>query len=221
MVIPFRGNLPLLRATQEALMIDTCQVTRLGVLVAWPRTGATSVPCRLGEERTFAEPADPYDANIRSLSEWALTLPWDMVVVESDKLSVPAKALELIAGDTNQPQTDLIALRVYATKPKAAVQWVSLTLYRDTDKDGIWSPIPLQTVQVFFDRVEPLEVPLRYSPAARTRYQGGRFAKEPPFNVLKDDSFKLNGFSGVITDVLPNQPQRIEARFRLDLGGRA
>lgn len=225
-MVAWRPNVGALRTVQEGLMEDTCVITRLGTPLVWSRTGDVVIPCRVGEERTLAVPGDPEDANVRSLSEWTMTMPWDvrpeMADVATATISRTGETVEGVVGENNNPQTWLICARVYITKQKTAVQSVMLTFKRDDNFDGVFeTTLGPYAVKVLFDRVEPFETPLRYAPSARASYKPARliFENQPNVPVEVDDIFTYNGFFGTISAVVPGQVQRTEAHAWIDFSG--
>lgn len=210
--------LPQARSFQEALMTETCNVRRDGALVVWPRMNTTTIPCRVGEERTFAEPSDPQDANTRSQAEWAITMPWDMDLRVAD--FIHWNALVLTVGETNNPQTWLVATRGYITKPKTAVAPTDVTLYRTSWDTGVVSEVGTFPVKIVFARVDPIEIPSRFSFIASSSWRSVTLIFEDVVNadVQKDDHFVYQGKYGVITHVVPGQNQRTEAHGLIDFG---
>ncbi len=219
---------PLIRAhrrIQESLLTDSCVVLSGGMPVTWPRNNAIVVPCRFGDERTFAEPSDPQDANTRASSEWAISLPWDMPLEPSNvvnvTLSETGEFVSTVVGETNKPQTWLILTRGYGTRPKSAVAATPITFKRDTDDDGEYeTTVGTYLCQVIFDRVDPLEVPLRYAEAGRSSYAPVRIViPETNADVQIDDIFLLDGNFGVVRLIAPGQTQQTEVRGLVDFGG--
>ena len=204
-----------LRAFQEELMTNTLDVYRDGSL------HLSGVPCRVTSNRLFAEPADPYDANMRSMAEWGFTCPAgtdvqvaDRVLCVSQGLTLDLAVGEVVAGDTWET-----AVRFWCNKPKTATPSVTVTLLRYNPTTDDWDALPPQKVQLVYDRNAPEATPFRYSPAVRTSWKAGWFIGDLDFDVLVEDRFALDGYAGVVTQVLPEQPQRIEAMFQLDFGG--
>lgn len=214
------------RRYQESLMTDSCVVVRSGVPVSWPRTSSTVIPCRIGEERTIVASPDPQDANTRSQNEWLATMPWDMPITAGDALTATfqetGQTFSAIVGETNLPQSWTIAARSVMSKPKTAVAPSVLLFRRDTDGDGLFeTTLGPYNVAVVIDRVNPLEVPLRYAQAGRSSYAPVRllFVETPVSPVDVDDIFVWDGKYGVVVAVTPNTPQQAEARAIVDFGG--
>lgn len=219
MSIPFPLNLPLLRAVQRNLMTETVTISRYDATADGEVVVATLVPCRKTDSRLFAEPADPQDANLRSLHEAGFTLPIGTGTRVGDRLTLPSTE-DYIAGEVLAIDTWVTAERVWANRPKTATPFVRLVLFRDNDQDGFPEfDLPAQYVQLVYDRIAPEETPIRYAPGARTSYKGGSFLGPRTFNVRQGDVFTLGGYAGTIEWVLPYQPQRTEARFVLDISG--
>lgn len=217
--------LPMLRAAQEVLMTDVVQVVRDGVVIH------ADVPARITASRLFAEPGDPHDANLRSTQEFGFTIPAlysDVIVGDTiEKLDGGGNVmLSVIAGEVMSHDTWMTAVRIWATRPKTATPLVDVQLWRydNATQDyvklltGLGDPF-VQTVQVVFDRIQPNETPLRYSPGGRTSYQGGTLIGDLSFDVRLDDRFTLNTYGCIVDEVLPMQPQHIEAHFVMDLSG--
>lgn len=204
---------PALRALQESLMTDRVRIIRIGAIVA------NNVPARITSSRLFAEPADPHDANLRSLSEWGLTMPKGTDARVSDTIEKTDGSLTLIIGEVVTGDTWETAVRVWATKPKSATPLTEVTLYRYQSGLDDWAMFATYMVQVVFDRVAPESTPIRYAAAGRSSYQGGTLIGPMSFAPLIDDRFTLGGKGCVITQVLPQQPQHIEAKFIMDEGG--
>lgn len=206
-------------------MTDSCLVLRGGSYVTWPRMSTTIVPCRIGDERTFAEPSDPQDANTRAQSEWAITMPWDFPLEVGDACNITlietGALVNTIVGETNAPQTWITAMRGYGTKPKSSVAVSLITFKRDADNDGEYElTLGSYDVQVVFERTDPQEIPLRYAEAGRSSYVPVRITiLEPDANVMTDDIFLLDGHYGVVRSVVPGQPQQTELRAFVDFGG--
>lgn len=222
-MIAYEPNVTALRQIQEGLMRDTALVDAVGVPVIWPRTGTAAVPCRVGEERTFAEPSDPHDANVRAQAEWAVTLPWDFPVEVSHHIVVTLRTgdvLDLTVGEVNRPQSWLLASRAYATRQKSAVAPTLITFLRDVDNDGVFVEVSTYPTRVVFERNEPLETPVRFSHTLGTSYRRIRLVIEQPnADVQSDDTFVYAGMFGIVTAVIPGQPQQTEVIALLDFGG--
>lgn len=190
-------------------MTDSLSIYRDGSLIA------SDVRCRSHANRLFAEPADPYDANVRSMAEWGFTVPKGTDVRVGDRIvcTTQSQTLDLIVGEVVRADTWEVAVRIWANKPKTATErrWIVLV------RGGV--ELPPQYVQVVFDRNELKYPPLRYSPAAEVRYKGGWLIGDLDFDVQTEDTFTLDGYAGVISHVLPAQPQRKEAFFMIDMSG--
>lgn len=204
---------PMLRTVQEQLMTDRVRIVRVGDVIA------NNVPCRITAARLFAEPADPHDANLRSVSEWGFTLPSGTDIAVSDAIEKTDGSLSAIVGEVVSGDTWETAVRVWATRPKSATPTVTVTLWRYQSGLDDFSQIGTYDVQVVFDRVSPRSTPIRYAPAGRSTYQGGTLIGDLDFTAEVDDRFTLDGLACVVTQVLPQQPQRIEAKFIMDEGG--
>ena len=209
MVLPF---VPGLRRVQEMLMTESAAIYRHGVLVS------PAVPCRIHVSRLFAESADPSDANMRSMSEWGFTMPWNTNVEIGDQLL--SGVIDCVAGEVLQHDTWKTAVRVWATRPKLATPQTTLTFYRPNNVDNNLALVGTFTVQVVFDRNKPVEPPIRYVPGGRAFWKGGWFVGEMELAVLlPEDRFVLDGMAGVVVEILPIQPQHMEVRFLIDEGG--
>ena len=216
------------RSYQESLMGDSCVILRGGSLVSWTRDGlsTTIIPCRVGEERTLAVSSDPLDANTRTLNEWAITLPWDIVPEIGDQVTATIEEtgveFSTVVGESNQPQSWPLASRIIGGKPKTAVGAENITYKRDQDGDGVFEMIVgTFATKIVLDRTAPLEVPLRYSQAARTSYAPVRliFDNQTGVPIQTDDIFLTQGRYGVVVAVTPGQVQQTEARALVDFGG--
>lgn len=191
-------------------MSDLVRVTRDGVVVG-------GYPCRLHSNRLFVESPDPSDANMRSYQEWGITAPWDADIRIGDTLRV--RDIEFIVGEVVDGDTWQTALRVWGTKPKTATAFISLVLYAQDD-NGVYTARPPQRVQVVYDRNIPQETPVRFAQVGRTQLRGGWLIGGTDFQVEVGDRFKLSsGETAIVTEILPGQPQRVEARFIMDTGG--
>src|SRR4029434_3992019 len=126
---------------------------------------------------------------------------------------------EVIHGDTHQ-----LAVRAWGTRPKTAVPRVTVVLHR-TDDLGLDTVLPPQQVQLVIRRVDPFKVPLRYSVGAQTAMQTAVLIGDHTFDVDVEDRFNIADpqigvhYTGFVTEVLPLQPQRIEAICELDVIG--
>lgn len=204
-----------LRVFQVDLMTDTLSVYRAGLL------HLSNVPTRATSNRLFAEPADPYDANIRSMAEWGFTCPPATDVMVSDRILCTTQgiALDLIAGEVVAGDTWENAVRIWCNKPKTATPGYDIVLLRFNMTTEVFDSLPPQHVQVVYDRNAPEETPIRYSPAIRSSFKSGWLIGDLDFDVQVDDRFVFDGYAGIVVQVLPGQPQRIEAQFQLDFGG--
>jgi hypothetical protein len=208
MVLPF---LPLLRATQNRLMTQTVDIYRRGVQIGF------NVPCRIHNNRLLAEPADPSDANMRSVMEWGFTMPIGTDCHVGDRLI--CGSIDVIAGEALSTDTWATAVRVWATRPREVTAYMEMTFYRGNSVDASMIALGPYTVRLVYDRNQPAETPVRYTPAAHSQNKGGWFIGDLSFGVQPGDRFMLDGYGGVITEVLPKQPQHIEAKFIFDEGG--
>jgi hypothetical protein len=204
---------PRLRQLQQKLMTERVDVYR----------GVTEVghqlPCRIHTSRLFAEPGDPSDANMRSMTEWGFTLPWDVNVRIGDQLMVGTR-IDAIAGEVLFDDTWITAVRVWATRPKIATARTPITFWRGNYDDDAMTQIGPFIVQVVYDRNKAIEPPIRYVPAGRAQYKTGWFVGGMELAVLlPEDRFLFEGYAGIVIEVLPGQPQHIEVRFLLDEGG--
>lgn len=208
-------NLPHLRTLQESLMTESCRIVREGVVID------TGIPCRKTSSRLFAEPGDPQDANMRSMAEWGWTMPIDVDVQVGDAVELTDGSLSTIAGEVLQDDTWVIATRVWATRPKTASPTTTVSLYRFNDGVDDYVLVGTFDVQIVYDRISPEETPIRYAQAARTFSKGGWIIGALGFAPQVGDTFNLGpqDYAAVITEVLPFQPQRVEARFTVDTGG--
>lgn len=210
----FANFTPMLKSIQEATMTDRCKITREGVVVL------SDIKCRVTNSRLFTEPGDPQDANMRSTREWGWTLPIGTDVRVADEISKMDGSLACIIGEVISGDTWQVATRAWGTIPKTATPHVTITLVR-LDEGGTddWVEIGSYDVQVVWDRFAPKDTPLRYAPAAHAEYKGGWVIGNMDFPARIADRFMLDGRAGVITHVAALQPQRIEAKFELDISG--
>lgn len=202
-----------LSALQNRLMTDTCRIVRNGSVLT------SSVPCRVHKDRLFTEPADPQDANFRSMQEWGFTLPTGTDVRIGDEMRLLEHGISAVIGEVLPYDTWQIALRVWGTEPKLATPSIAVVLWRYSPSLDDWQALPSQEVQLIYDRNQPEESPVRYVPAGRAVYKNGALVGGLDFDVAIGDRFTVDGYAASITMVLPEQPQRIEARFRLDMSG--
>lgn len=210
MVLQF---VPRLRQVQRMLMTDTVDIFR-GVTEV-----GHEIPCRVHTSRLFAEPADPSDANMRSMSEWGFTCPWDTDVQIGDQLIVGTR-IDSIAGEVLLDDTWKTAVRIWATRPKVATARTVVTFWRGNYDDDSMTQIGPFTVQIVYDRNKAIEPPIRYVPAGRAQYKTGWFVGGMELHAVQpEDRFMFEGFAGIVTEVLPGQPQHVEVRFVMDEGG--
>jgi hypothetical protein len=221
----WRPNVGVLRTFNEQLFEDTCTIMDGSTVLTWPRTNSAIIPCRAGEEHTLAQPYDPQDANTRTSSEWIVTMPFDVFPSVGDRIITTivrqGQTIEGVIGETNDPQTWLLATRVYMTRQVTAVAADMIIFKRDTDFDGIFEieTGPFAT-KVIFDRVEPLETPIRYTPSARSSYRPVRLIFEDQFvDVMAGDIFVYQGYFGEVVSVTPGQQFRMEANGWVDFSG--
>lgn len=212
MVYSFQPMLAPLRAIQRALMTEECAIKRDGSLIA-------TVACRKHKDRLFSEPGDPQDANLRSTQEWGFTFPEGTDVEVSDTVEGPDGSPSIIVGEVLRGDTWEIAVRVWGTEPKTATPHTTVTLWRYDSDDDDWAEAWTGDVQVVYDRNKPIESPVRFVPAGRSVYKGGAIVGPLDMDVRVGDRFTLDGFAANITYVLPEQPQRVEAHFDLDVSG--
>lgn len=207
--------LPQLRALQAMLMTDRCSIWRQGVLLQMDH------PCRVHKDRLFSETGDPQDANLRSMQEWGVTLPPDTDVMIGDVVVFPTfnRDISVIVGEVLQGDTWETATRAWGTEPKLATPEVTVTLWRyDPDVDD-WLEADVITGNIVYDRNQPVEAPVRFSPAGQAMYKNGTFVVPLGTDIRVGDRFTLYDLAAVVTMVLPGQPQHIEARFSLDISG--
>lgn len=207
-------------------MDDTCTIANNGVFLSWDREGTAIIPCRVGEEHTLAQPYDPQDANTRTSSEWLITMPYDVKPVVGSRIIATIAHLnstvEGVIGETNSPQSWQIATRVYMTRQVTAVRGEQILFKRDTDNNGTFEThYGPYTVKVVFDRVDPIETPLRYTPSGRSSYRPARliFEDQENVNVQAGDIFLYNGYFGEVVSVIPGQQLRTEAIAWIDFSG--
>jgi hypothetical protein len=206
--------LPLLRAQQAKLMTETVRIVRGGVVLH------NNVPARITQQRMFTEPGDPNDANLRSTQEYGVTIPYTYTGVRvSDIVERIDGSLSIIVGEALTTDTWITAVRLWGTSPKTATPHVSVTLWRYQPNIDDYVAFGPYDVQVVLGRNQPAEVPARFSPAAQSASQGGTLIGGMGFAPEVDDRFTLEGRSCVIDYVLPIQPQRVEARFVMDVTG--
>jgi hypothetical protein len=210
-VVPY---LSVLRAAHSALLTDSCTIYRNGVQVGG------IIPCRIHSSRLLTETPDPTDANTRSLSEWGWTLPMGTNVQIGDEIRKADGTLNTIVGEVLHSQdTWGLAVRVWSSKPKDAVALTAITVKRFNETTETWSTLGTFNVRIHYDRNLPTETPVRFSPAGTTLYKSGVVAGDMTFDVQPGDRFKHNGLAYVIDFRLPDQPQRKEARFEVDVSG--
>lgn len=208
MVLPL---VPRLRAVQTMLMTETVAIYRAGTLVA------SAIPCRKHNNRLLAEPADPSDANMRSVMEWGFTMPWGTDCQVGDQLI--SGEIDIIVGESLRTDTWGTAVRAWGTRPREVTEFFMLTFYRGNSSDETLSALGPFKIRLVYDRNRPAEAPVRYTPGAHSQYKGGWFIGDLSFAVQPGDRFMLDGYGGFINEVLPRQPQHIEARFTFDEGG--
>jgi hypothetical protein len=206
-----------MRALQESLMTDRCTVSRHGVTIQ------ADIPCRVHKDRLFSEPGDPQDANLRSTQEWGVTMPANTAVNVGDDVIFATfnRDISIIVGEVLQGDTWEIATRVWGTEPKVATPEVTVTLWRYDPNIDEWAEEGDVTGNIIYDRNQPEEAPVRYSPAGQAMYKNGALIVPLDSDPMPTtgDRFDLLGYSAAVTMVLPAQPQHVEARFRLDISG--
>jgi hypothetical protein len=202
-----------LTSIQEREFSETCTISRHGTVIA------TGVPCRIHSGRLFAEPGDPQDANMRATSEFGLTMPKTTDIAIGDTITARGGELILIAGEVMKHDTWATATRVWATRPKNTTPMVTITLWRYNPVIDDWETAGTHNVQVVYDRNQPQEPPVRFSPAASSRLKGGWLIGDLTFNPKVGDRFTLEGYACTIREVYPLQPQHIEAKFSMDISG--
>lgn len=215
MTSPVTPYIPLLQAAQNRLMTDVADIYRNDLLVL------ADVKCRVTSNRLFAEPADPQDANMRSMAEWGVTFPSGTNVKVGDRLAVTTttKDIDIIVGEVVEGDTWEIATRAWGNRPKVATPAFNIVLYRYDITLDDYVALAAQPVNLVYDRNQPKGTPTRFAPAGHATYQGGWLIGTTAFNVQIEDRFEISGIGGVIVEVLPLQPQRKEARFVLDITG--
>lgn len=207
--------LPTLRDAQRRLMTDRMDVVRNGVAVY------EAVPCRATSNRLFAEPADPKDANMRSMAEWGITYPvsYDLAVGDHLTIVTSLMTIEVIVGEVVEGDTWQVAGRAWGNRPKVATPQIAVTIFRFDYDSEIWQELPEQLVNLVYDRNQPRSTPVRFAPGGHASYQGGWLIGGPDFDVQIEDRFTIDDIGAVIVEVLPQQPQRCEARFVMDITG--
>ena len=207
-----------MRLFQESLMTDSCAVYRDGVIVPWSRTNAVQIPCRVGHVHVFPASGDPLDARAKDLSVIAVTLPFDYDIKVADQIDYAGETL--IVGETNAPQTWLIAMRAHATKQKSAVGKTSVTFRRRSFDTGAVTTVGTYNVRIIFNKEQPIEVPARYSTVSGSSYRSVTIIFDdgisPPLE--KDDFFEYDDKFGFVQYIVPNQPIRVEVYAWLDFG---
>lgn len=216
MVLPYltRG-----RALQLALMTDTCKIS--SVLNGALTQIATNVPCRIHSQRLFTETPDPTDANTRSNSEWAWTLPYNQDVQIGYWIELLGGNLTTIVGEVLNKDTWKMATRAFASIPKDAVGAITIEVYRPNDAmpDAFDHISPL-TVTVHYSRNQPTTTPVRFSPGGISVQKTGILICQNLSAVIRaGDRFQIDGFACVVTYVLPKQPQHLEIGFNMDISG--
>jgi hypothetical protein len=215
-VIGLQPDVTLLRQVQTDLLTESGTLLR-------GATNLGTILLRVGAERTFTSPADPQDANLRSIVEWGYTFKWNSDVRVGDTLLFGVPVHRTVIGEVMDDSTWQLAVRAYGARPKYATPTVSIILWRwnATSQDFSSQQAP-QSVKVVYDNVQPDQAPLRYTPAGRSLIQTGRLiAEDPqnaPFNVQVGDRFDLFGYPAVVTSVLGGQPLTTEARFEANVG---
>lgn len=211
MVMPY---LDILRSAHQSLLTDSCTIWREGVQVGGV------IPCRIHSSRLLTETPDPTDANTRSLSEWGWTLPHGTDVEIGDEIRSGDGELITIAGEVlHTMDTWGLAVRVWSSRPKDAVALTTITIKRFNETTETWSTFGTFDVRIHYDRNLPTETPVRFSPAGTSLYKSGVVAGDMTFDVRPGDRFKHNNMPYVIEFRLPDQPQRKEARFEVDVSG--
>lgn len=207
-----------MRAWHEQLLTDRCTIVRQGVPFK------ADVACRTHKDRLFSEPGDPQDANVRSMQEWGITLLTgtgsrigDTITFTDKSIDAPISIIvgEVLSGDTWQ-----IMERAWGTEPKISTPEITVTLWRYDPFTDDWAEIdPPVTGNIVYDRTSPEATPIRYSPAGQALYKDGTFIVPLGTDIRNGDRFTIEGLSAVIWQILPGQPQHIEAKFRLDISG--
>lgn len=211
MVLPF---IQAGRALQERLMTDTAEISLAdGTIIA------ASVACRVHHERLFSETPDPIDANTRSMFEWVWTFPAGTNVEVGYYIRKPAWDRYTIVGEVMKDGTWEMATRAWATEPKDAVQITEIELWRYSEIADDLVSVGTFNVRIHYDRNLPEETPARYSPTTVASYKGGTVVGDLDFDVEVGDRFAIGDYPATISHILPFQPQRIEARFEMDVSG--
>lgn len=218
-IIANTSHINRLRKYQESLMTDSCIVQRDGSSVVWPRNNSASIPCRVGYVHTFPASGDPQDGRAKDLSVLAVTMPHDFPVENADVLTWSGDSF--IVGETNRPQTWLVASRAFVTKQKTAVGMTSLTFTRRNYDTGVVSVVATYNVRIIFNKEEPIEIPNRYSLVAGAAFKSVTIIFEDGINpiIQKDDAFEYDNKFGFIQTIVPDQPLRVEAYAWIDFGG--
>lgn len=212
-MLPF---IPFAQDIQESLMTDACTITRNGSVVY------DSIPCRVHHERLFTETPDPQDANTRSTFEWAWTMPAGTLVQVADVVTKDGSSISSIIGEVMLGGTWETAARAWGTSPKDAVQPTTITLMRYNSGTDEFDSVGSFVVTIHYDRNLPEETPARYSPTGSASYKGGTVAGTLSFTPQVGDRFNIGTnpiIPASIVYVLPNQPQRVEARFEAEISG--
>lgn len=207
---------PYMKRFQESLMTETCTVYRDGAIVL------TNVSCRVFSDRLLADVGDPQDANMRSIASYGFTLPTNTDVRVGDRVVVNRASgtiVDIIVGEVVEGDTWEVAMRAWGNRPKLATPRIDIILWRWNGDIEDYVVLPAQKVNIVYDRNEAVEPTIRYSPAGQSSIRGGWLVGDLAFDVDVGDRFTTGGSGGTITEVLPHQPQRIEARFELDTSG--
>lgn len=215
--LAIQPNLTVMRLVQQELMTETATLIRNGL-------SQGSFNFRVGSERMFTEPSDPQDANTRSATQWGFTFAWNADVQVGDVLVFSSPSQHTVIGEVLDHNTWQIATRAFGMKPKFATPVIAVSFFRyNSTTESHTDTVAPQSVRVVYDHVAPAETPIRYSPAGRSQYQGGRLIKEDSwdvgFDVQVGDQFFLYGQPAVITEVLGGQPLATEARFDVNISG--
>ncbi|MDQ3168366.1 MAG: hypothetical protein M3P94_06935 [Chloroflexota bacterium] len=197
-------------------MTETCTVYRNGIL------HLAFVRCRVFSDRLLADQPDPQDANMRSIASWGFTMPSNTDVRLGDRLVInrlSGTIIDVIVGEVVQGDTWEVAMRAWGNRPKIATPQLTLVLWRWNEAAQDFLSLPAQAINIVYDRNEAVEPTIRYSPAGQSSLKGGFLIGGLTFDVKTGDRFDTGGSGGVVTEVLPHQPQRIEARFVIDTSG--
>lgn len=180
-----------------------CTVTRDGTTV-WQG------PCRMSQSAELVGGGDPEGANAHTVVTTTFVLPMAATglvrlgdLIKHDEIE-PIHVGGVLDGQTNQA-----AVRVIATEQAVATPWVTITLSRRVA--GAWTTLLPQAFRLTLEAAS-------LDPLSSVLWQDGTLVGDDAADVRQDDRFQFEG-KWAIVGVVHRPTNRVEARFRRNLGG--